>query len=216
MGRGRKWNEDKKQEYVESIYYKFHDVLESLYGIDYSHRNIRVVDSSGIIEKPSGQVYKTSFHVIFNEVHFANIDKMKIFIDKYFPELLQFTGVDGVVYKHDQLIRLPLCTKQGRNVPLLFVGDNEDDFQSCMVSSISSTSVWQAVDAKVIRKQVSVAPVDPEQMYKLEKLFIQHMDAFQWHSEEYSKWIEMGIRMYRAGFHYQTFVEFSKQSLKFN
>ena len=51
---GEEWNEDKKQEYVESIYYKFHDVLESLYGIDYSHRNIRVVDSSGIIEKPSG------------------------------------------------------------------------------------------------------------------------------------------------------------------
>ena len=83
---GEEWNEDKKQDYVESIYYKFH-VLESLYGIDYSHRNIRVVDSSGIIEKPSGQVYKTSFHVIFNEVHFANIDKMKIFIDKYFPKL---------------------------------------------------------------------------------------------------------------------------------
>ena len=68
-------------------------------------------------------------------MYFANIDNMNIFIEKYFPELLQFTGVDGVVYKHDQLIGLTLCTKQGCNLPLLFVGDYEDKFQSRSMQS---------------------------------------------------------------------------------
>ena len=40
---------------------------------------------------------------------------------------------------------------------------------------------------------MSVAPVDPEQIYKLEKLFIQNMETFKQHCEKYSKWIEMCI-----------------------
>ena len=63
---------------------------------------------------------------------------------------------------------------------------------------------------------MSVAPVDSEQMYKLEKLFIEKICVFKWHSEEYSTGIEMGIRMCHAGFHYETFIDFSKQSYNFN
>ena len=39
------------------------------------------------------------------------------------------------------LVLMVLCTKQGEHIPWLVFNNHEDNFQSCMVSSISSTSV---------------------------------------------------------------------------
>ena len=140
---------------------KFCDVVEALYNIDNDFRNVHILDSSGVIEKELGKVFKTSFHIFFNEVHFANIEKLRTFITHYFPELLQFTGVDKAVYNNGQLFRLPLCTKKGRNLPLQFMDDHEDDFQSAMVCSISSSSDFLAVDKKTLKKPLhSVIPIN--------------------------------------------------------
>jgi len=158
---GEEWSDYIKEVFVHKLTMQFADIVESLYNIDYDYRNIRLLDSCGVIEKESGKVFKTSFHVIFDGVHFANIEKLRTFITHYFPELLQFTGVDKAVYNNGQLFRLPLCTKKGRNLPLRFCDDYEDDFQSCMVCSISSTSVHLAVDKKTLKKPLhSVIPIN--------------------------------------------------------
>ena len=46
--------------------------------------------------------------------------------------------------------------------------------------------------------------------------FYSALVSFEQYCEEYSEWIEMGIRMCCSGFHDQTCVEFLKQSSKFN
>ena len=66
---GEEWNDYTKEMFVHNITMEFADIVESLYNIDYDYRNVRVLDSSGVIEKESGKVFKTSFHVIFNGVH---------------------------------------------------------------------------------------------------------------------------------------------------
>ena len=150
-------------------------------------------------------------------MHFANIEKLRMFINHYFPELLQFTGVDKAVYNNGQLFRLPLCTKKGRNLPLEFMDDREDDFQSAMLCSISSTSVLLAVDKRIFKKQLhSVIPINYEDVSELEKLFLENISRFQKYCDEYGDWIKIGLKMCSSGFHVQTFIKFSKLSSKFD
>ena len=202
---GEQWEPEKKREFVNSIFVKFCNVVDALYNIEYKFQNMRILDSSGVIEKKSEKVFKTSFHVIFDEVHFANIEKLRMFINHYFPELLQFTGVDKAVYNNGQLFRLPLCTKKGRNLPLEFMDDREDDFQSAMLCSISSTSVLLAVDKRIFKKQLhSVIPINYEDVSELEKLFLENISRFQKYCDEYGDWIKIGLKMCSSGFHVQT------------
>ena len=100
------WDDEKCVYYC---YIKFHDVAEALYNIDYDFRNVRILDSSGVIEKEPGKVFKTSFHVIFDEVHFVNIEKWEhlslIFFDNCYssPVLIKLfiTTVNFFVFLYD-------------------------------------------------------------------------------------------------------------------
>ena len=107
--------------------------------------------------------------------------------------------------------------KKGRNLPLQFMDDREDDFQSCMVCSISSSSVLFEEDKKTLKKPLqSIIPINLEDVSELEKIFVENISKFQECCDEYSEWIKVGIKMCVSGFNVKTFIEFSKLSPKFN
>ena len=97
-------------------------------------------DKQVAIKETYGDAF-SSFHVIFNKIHFCNIKSMKDFYEQHKNILTRsiYDEIDHGVYTPSRSFRLPECTKKGQQRYLHITSDH--NFQDAMLSAISEDSV---------------------------------------------------------------------------
>jgi len=192
---------------IHTIFTNVSDILRNYYAIDYSIRDLVIIDSGDHINLQDKHFYEetdglfikksskeeteqmkaeaikgkyTSFHMVFNNIHFVNIQSLVDFMNTHLPyissEISEY--IDPVVYRTSGCLRLAECTKRGRE-KYLTISTEQHDFQDSMLTSIPSTSILIPTLKKDLKRQPLPAQTPtPESVSKMKSLFLSNIDKF--------------------------------------
>ena len=153
----------------------------------------------------------TSFHLVFNSIHFVNIKSLEDVMTTHLPYISRDISqcIDEGVYKTSGCLRLAEFTKRGR-VRHLTIATEQHDFQDSMLTSLPSSSILIPTLKKDLKRQPSPTQTPtPESVSKIESLFLSNIHHFVDDAcSEYHVWVNTGIFMKRAGFDVSTFIVF--------
>ena len=128
---------------IHTIFTNVSDILRNYYAIDYSIKDLVVIDSGDHINLQDRHFYEekdgfyvkqrskeeteqmkeeavkgkyTSFHLVFNSIHFVNIKSLEDFMTTHLPYISRDISqcIDEGVYKTSRCLRLAEFTKRGR------------------------------------------------------------------------------------------------------
>ena len=131
------------------------EVLQKYYAMDYNFKDLVVINSGlfcEYIERVSKELKDqynekygdsfSSFHLVFNKIHFCNIKSMSDFFEKHKNILTKRVEeyIDMGVYTSSRIFRLPECTKKGQQRHLQIIS-YDHNFQDAMLPAISDDSV---------------------------------------------------------------------------
>ena len=223
---------------IHSIFTNVSDILRNYYAIDYSIKDLVIIDSGDHINLQDRHFYEekdgfyvkqrskeeteqmkeeavkgkyTSFHLVFNSIHFVNIKSLEDFMTTHLPYISRDISqcIDEGVYKTSGCLRLAEFTKRGR-VRHLTIATEQHDFQDSMLTSLPSSSILIPTLKKDLKRQPSPTQTPtPESVSKIESLFLSNIHHFVDDAcSEYHVWVNTGIFMKRAGFDVSTFIVF--------
>ena len=110
---------------------------------------------------------------------------------------------------------MPLCTKYGKDRHLSIVSNHT--FQDALVTYISEDSVLLQMKEDIKKTVVQPIRVLPSnEQCGLEQCFVKNMAVFTEHANDYSTWVSVGIKLYRANCSLETFKKFSSLSSKYD
>uniref|UniRef100_A0A6C0CSB5 SF3 helicase domain-containing protein n=1 Tax=viral metagenome TaxID=1070528 RepID=A0A6C0CSB5_9ZZZZ len=203
--------------------------LQKLYNVDnVTEDDFCIIDSSGIITKDGIESEKTSFHIVLcRKVCFENIQTLKLFYnynftgDKKNKEHQIINGLDKGVYRTG-CFRMPGSTKRQQNRHLRILKPDEFSILDCLVTYVD-TSEFRVLgkfkdhaEKKGIMDKIMEIQNTQQQISERE-LFVQCIHAMpEYYVNDYTNWINFGIKLFRAGADESIWLEFSKRSSKFN
>ena len=208
--------------------------LRELYGIDdVSINDFAILDSSGEFVTNAGVITtKTSLHIILvNKIRFKNISQMKEYVNFVFSASSGYITdninyhIDTGVYRRRGSLRIPGSTKRGQNRHLLIItpafsqldclitytSNDTDDIQ--MIEKPPKRNNKRKEDQILRSMQVQITG----QQLGNDDIFQKIVDALPLElSEDYSKWVAVGIKLYTAGANEIYWHEFSKKCSTYN
>ena len=207
---------DDKQFIVVDIFYKVQYELSQYYNITIADTDFVVLDSSGL--KDDG-TYKTSFHIVLNGYHFTNVKFLEMFIKFHLKTLFNDKGygLDNSIYGSNHFLRLAGCSKKGSSRVLIL--QTEHSFQDTLAGYVDlNTSVLIDIKPKKeneIKEKQNIT-INREQINKIEKCILENLQLFESYTDDYYKWISIGIKLYQADCRLEIFKEVSKLSSKYD
>ena len=130
---------------VSNLYVNVCEVLKKYYSIGYDFKDVVVINSGMFMDDDEFEGYRhedkqvaikekygsafSSFHVVFNKIHFCNIKSMSDFFETHKKILLSKgldESIDQGVYTSSRNFRLPECTKKGQERYLKIISHNHD------------------------------------------------------------------------------------------
>ena len=173
------------------------------------------VTKDDIVILNSSSDTKTSFHFILNKIHFQNIKSLKFLKDNVFKSLFDTVDfLDGVIYGV-RCFRMPMCTKYGKDRHLNIVSNHS--FLDALITYIPENSILLEMKEDIKKTVVQPVKLLPNnEQCGLEQCFIKNVSLFSEYASDYSKWVSVGIKLYRANCNVETFKLFSRLSPKYN
>ena len=182
---------------VSNLYMNVCEVLKKYYAIGYDFKDVVVINSGMFMDDDEFEGYThedkqvaikekygnafSSFHVVFNKIHFCNIKSMSDFFETH-KKILVSKGLDECidqgVYTRSRNFCLPECTKKGQERYLKIISHNHD-FQYAMLPAISDDSVIIPTTKKDLEKipTTTISPT-PETITSMEKEFLDNIALF--------------------------------------
>ena len=183
------------------------DIIHKFEAYEITRNDIVILDRSNET--------KTSLHFILQKIHFQNVKSLKFLHDVVFKSLFDNVDfLDGVIYGI-RPFRMPLCTKYGKDRHLSIVSNHT--FKDALVTYISEDSVLLQMKEDIKKTVVQPIRVLPSnEQCGLEQCFVKNIAMFTEHANDYSTWVSVGIKLYRAGCSLETFKKFSSLSSKYD
>jgi len=185
---------------VTKLYHNVCEVLLKYYALDYDSKNLVLINSGNFFdwdehrdhfegyswadwEVEMERVYEgkfSSFHVVFNKIHFCNIKSMSDFYETHKDMLTDgiYEKIDHDVYSPSRAFRLPECTKKGQERYLQIISPDHD-FQDGMLCAISEDSILVPTTKKDLeRKPTPIQTPTSETVSSMEKEFLDNIELF--------------------------------------
>ena len=106
---------------------------------------------------------------------------------------------------------MPMCPKYGKDRHLNIVSNHS--FLDAQITYIPEDSVFLEVKDDIKKTVVQATKVLPNnEQCGLEQCFFKNVSAFTEYASDYSKWVSVGIKLYRANCSLETFKLFSSLS----
>lgn len=206
--------------------------LKEMYNItSLTSDDFALLDSSGVVEKPTGLVNKTSIHIILaRKVCFRSVNFMKKFVSAVFSEQSGYIKdksdlhVDHGVYRFGCL-RMPGSTKLGQRRYLKVMNRPTTNFTEldCMITNINANHfeiIGNPVrhDGNTKRKEEQLMKIMQARLnsrqFTDDDIFKQVVDALPIElAVDYNSWIAVGIKLYTAGASESFWHDFSRKSV---
>ena len=164
---------------------------------------------------------KSSFHLVSN-LFFKTWKAQCDAVNKYFVELFKPNSLmlDGSIYTgKGRFFRMVGCNKYGKSNHLVPVGDDEPLLLHYLSTYIDETCLCCDFKPKELKKEIKkdiVFTPTSQQTETLVNVIKSNIESFKEHIDDYSSWISLGIKFYRADIPEQIFHEVSRLSNKYN